>query len=352
MIFFSIGLPSQFAEWCDRLILRLVERCFGSAEAVALNGLDELAARVIRSKTSNLVVCCRQPVLRLQAEILQAQCPFLLALGDPRAALAHLVEHAGYNFADAARAVASSCAAMLTVSQGAQALAVTPQEMQQPSALLHAIARHFQFGLAENELAELGQEVSSTAADLIEQEVRPWWETLSERERSIADGACQPYIAHFAGNQLDRLVWEPELFYTSEDPPSATLLPLTEPIDVTGRQRFLVYGPFINLPSGSWSADVVLGFSAETTGVGFSIEVFAGSQLAHTRIEATGEQVIQSRLYFTLDNAVDQAVQIRISNERAAFDGRLALGYVAMTPQPTISGETRERLAQVLHVIP
>jgi hypothetical protein len=348
MIFFSIGLPSRFAEWCDQLILRLVEQRFGSAEAVALNGLDELAATLIRSKTSNLVVCCRQPVLRLQSEILQAGCPFLLALGDPRAALEHLVEHAGYDFADATRAVASSCAAMLTVSQGAHALAVTPQEMQQPSGLVHAIAQHFQFDFDENELATLSQEVSSPAADLIGQEVLSWWEALSERERSIADGACQPYIAHFAGNQLDRLLWEPELFYTSADPPSATLSPLTEPIDVTGRQRFLVYGPFINLPSGSWSADIVLGFSAETTGVGFAIEVFAGSQLAHTRIEATGEQVVQSRLYFTLDNAVDQAVQIRISNERAAFDGRLALGYVAMTPQPTISGEARERLAQVL----
>ena len=58
--------------------------------------------------------------------------------------------------------------------------------------------------------------------------------------------------------------------------------------------------------------------------------------------------MVQSRLYFTIENSVDQAVQIRVFNERAAFDGRLALGYVAMTPQPTVPGETRERLAETL----
>src|SRR5436305_625527 len=117
MVFFSIGLPSRFAEWCDQLVLRLMQRQFGSAEAVPLNSLDELASAVVRSKATQLVVCCRQPVLRLQTEILQAQRPFLVALGDPRAALRNLIESAGYQFADATRAVASSCAAMLTITK-------------------------------------------------------------------------------------------------------------------------------------------------------------------------------------------------------------------------------------------
>lgn len=80
----------------------------------------------------------------------------------------------------------------------------------------------------------------------------------------------------------------------------------------------------------------------------FVVEVFAGSQLAQTRINAAGEEVVETRLYFTIGNTVDQPVQIRIMNERAAFDGRLALGYVAVTPQSAVSEETRQRLTHAL----
>jgi hypothetical protein len=348
MVFFSIGLPSRFAEWCDRLVLRLVERQLGSAEAVALNSLDELASAVVRTKAASLVACCRQPVLRLQTEILQAQRPFLVALGDPRAALRNLIESAGFQLPDATRAVASSCAAMLTITKAANALALTPDPSLDAYAAAAMVARHFELPLDRAEIAAVVDSLADTGVELTQDDALAWSEELSERERAIIDGAFEPYIAHFGGAPLERLVWEPELFYVTVDPPSAGLLPLTGPVDVTGRTRFVVYGPFINLPPGAWSADVVLGFSAETSGVAFIIEVFAGSQLAHARIEVAGEQVIQSRLYFTIENSVDQAVQIRVFNERAAFDGRLALGYVAMTPQATIPGDTRERLAEAL----
>src|ERR1051325_4978877 len=297
MVFFSIGLPSRFAEWCDQLVLQLVERRFGSAEAVALNGLEELASAVVRTKAGNLVACCRQPVLRLQTEILQAQRPFLVALGDPRAALGNLIEGAGYSLAEATRAVASSCATMLTITKAPSALVLTPDRSLDAYSAAAAIAELFQLPLNRAELTAVVDGLADAVVGLTQEDGLAWLEQLGERERAIINGAFEPYIAHFAGAQLDRLVWEPELFYATQDPPAAGPNPPTRPVDVTGRTRFLVYGPFINLPPGPWSADVVLGFSAETSGMAFTIEVFAGSQLAHTRVEVTGEQVVQSRLY-------------------------------------------------------
>ena len=57
-----------------------------------------------------------------------------------------------------------------------------------------------------------------------------------------------------SGASLERLVWEPELSYLSEEPISSVLVPATRPADLTGRPRFVLYGPFINLPPGPWSA--------------------------------------------------------------------------------------------------
>jgi hypothetical protein len=346
MIFFSIGLPSRLAEWCDAFLLRLVEHQFGSVQAVALNGLEELAGVVIRTRASNLVACSRHPVVRLQTEVLEAGHPFLIALGDPRVALPNLVDRTGYNLVEATRALASSCAAMLTITKAPHAMVVTPEDARDLPAVAAAIAQHFQIPIGAGE--------SSTLVDLLpglepeETDGRSWWGQLSEREQSIVNGALEPYIGQFQGRGLDRVIWEPELFYTTPDPAGPTLVAPNAPIDITGRVRFLVYGPYITLPPGQWSVDVVLGFSGEAAGMGFVVEVFAGTQLASTRIEIVGEQVVEVRLNVTIGNSVDQPVEIRIFNERAAFDGRLVLGYVSMTPQASLPEETRARLANVL----
>jgi hypothetical protein len=342
MVFFSIGLPSRLAEWCDALIVRLVGHRFGSTEVVSLNGLEELAAAVIRMKAANLVVCSRQPVPRLQTEILQADHPFLVALGDPRDALRDLVKRGSIDLVNATRAVANGCAAMLTLTQGAHALVLTSDNARDLRATAAAIARHLEIALDAREVAALVDELPEIEPEGADS--WSWWDRLSEREQVMINGALEPYIAQ----NLERLVWEPELFYLSEEPIASTLVAAIRPVDLTGRPRIIVYGPFITLPPGGWSADIVLGFSAEAAALSFSVEVFAGTQLAQARITVAGEQIIETQLSFTIENSVDQPVQVRIWSERSAFDGRLALGYVAINRQATIPEETRERLTNVL----
>jgi hypothetical protein len=347
MVLFSIGLPSRFAEWCDALALRLAERRFGSAEAVALNGLEDLATAAIRSKAASLVACCRQPVPRLQTELINTGRPFLLALGNPQAALRHLVAGGQFAFADATRAVASGCASLLAITKASNALVLTPADAVDARAVAAAVARHFEIPIEREALPQLLDglpDPGSPRDDAADASL----DDLNERDLAVASGALDAYVGHFAGAPLDRLIWEPELFYTAGDPSAPGLLPVSGPIELTGRTRFLVYGPFINLPSGAWSANLVLGFSPEAVGMSFIVEVFAGAQLAHSRVTVTGDLVSDIRLFFTIESTADQPVQIRIHNERAAFDGRLALGYVAMTPQAAVSDETRERLADAL----
>jgi hypothetical protein len=348
MIFFSIGLPSRFAEWCDALLLRVVEHQFGHAQPAALNSLEELAQILIKSRSLCLVACCRQPVARLQNEIINSGRPFLVAFGDPRAALRDLIDRSGLSLVDATRAVASSCAAIRGIAKAPNALALRPGSLDDPLAAAAVIAEHLEIPVGLPELAALVDQGIASQSGLDAEPELAWLDDLPQHEGAIVIGALGPYFASFAGDELDRLVWEPELFYTLTNPPLPTPTPILGPIDITGRARCLVYGPYINLLPGSWFVDVVLGFSVEAAGMSFSLEVFAGAQLAHTRLQVTGEQVIESRLHVVIGELTDQPVQIRVFNEHAAFDGRLALGYIAITRQPTIPEETRQRLAEVL----
>jgi hypothetical protein len=344
MIFFSIGLPSRLSRWCDALVLRLLEHHFGATEAVALNGLEDLAIALIRTKAAHLLACSRHPAAQLQTEIIKANRPVLVALGDPIEAVRHLVEEAGYDLTDATRAVANSCAAMKALAAAAHALVLVPDNLRDPRAVAEAIADHLQIPVEPGKWPRLLEAVSPPE----EKDRRSWLDGLSQAQNAMVTGALEPYTAFLSGGNLETLIWEPGLFYMSEEPVAPGLVPVTRPVEITGRARFLVYGPFISLPPGRWVAEIVLGFSAEAAGVGFTVEIFAGTSLAHTGIESTGEQVTEIRLDFTIANSANQPLQIRIYNTRAAFDGRLALGYAALTRQAAVSEAIRERLTSAL----
>jgi hypothetical protein len=349
MILFSIGLPSRLAQWCDLALGHVARLALGSADRIALDGLAQLAAAVIGSDGSHLVVCCRRPAINLQAELIKSDRPYLIATSDPRAALGDLVLRGGYSLANATRAVASSCVAMLSLADSPRALVVAPDRAGDAAAIVAAIAAHFGLQLGRGDLVQLVAQLPhiETAAD--DADYRSWSDGLDPDEQAIVNGALEPYVAQFAGGDPRPIVWQPQLFYASEEPsPGPEPTPLRGYVDITGRVRFLIYGPFIDLPQGAWSADVLLGFSAEAAGMHFLIEVYAGAQLAHTWLECSGEQVVESRLNFTIGQSVDQPVQIRVCTQRAAFDGRIGLGYVTIARRPTVPAETREHLAQLL----
>ena len=95
MIFFSIGLPSRFTQLCDALIVRLAEHCLGSVELGSFNSFDDVATAAIRSSAAHFVAVSRQPVVRLQSELVASGRPFVVALGDIRSALHDLMQRPG-----------------------------------------------------------------------------------------------------------------------------------------------------------------------------------------------------------------------------------------------------------------
>jgi hypothetical protein len=347
MIFFSIGLPSRFTQLCDALIARLVEHCLGSVELGFFNSFDDIARAAIRCDAAHLVAASRQPVVRLQAEIVESGRPFVVALGDVRAALRDLLQRPGYDIAAATRELASSCAAMLTLTKTPGALLLPGTHGRDPRRLAAAIAGHFGFPVGPDDIAAIAASVSDSAAAREDDPAAT--DRLAPHEQGIVNGALQPYVTYFAGRDLESIVWEPDLFFATDDRPDAHRRPAVGPIDLTGRARFLVFGPYINLPPGPWSATVVTAFSAEAAGSSFIVEIAAGIQLAYERVQPTGEQVIETNLQFVIANAVDQPVEIRIVSERAAFDGRLALGYVSLVPRSGVRVETQQQLIETLH---
>jgi hypothetical protein len=349
MIFFCVGFPSRFADWCDAVTTRLVQRAHGSTEVVSLNTLEELAIAAIRAGTAHLVVRSRQPASRVAMALSDVQRRFIAILDEPRAAVQDLATRPGYSVVAATRAVASSCASLLSyVSMPGGLVLSAIQNGQDPLTTATAIAHHLELSVNEVDITNIVEALDDGGIVPFRPDEDGWWGRLQESEQGLITGALGAYVEYFRGQELGKITWERELFFISDEPAALEPVPATRPVDITGRIRYLVYGPFIHLPPGSWSATVIFGLSSEATRIPYIVEVFAGTRLTHVRVEPEREGVVEVNLHFTIEESVDQPVQIRIHTERAAFDGRLAIGYVTMTPQEKVRADARTYLTNIL----
>jgi hypothetical protein len=349
MLFFHVGLPSRFSEWCEAVTACLVERALGPVEAINADTLDQFIVPAIRTGSPYLVVSSHEILGPLWAALAEANKPFILAFDHPHHALRNLVVRHGVAFLEATRAIARSCASMAGCASMPGALALhADRDAADLVAIAAAIARHVGLAIGAADIADSVAASADFDPRNDPQEHLSWWDRLEDSQRELVAGAVDPYLALFAGSDLDPLTWERDLFYMNEEPPAETDPPASRPIDITGRPRYLLYGPYITLPPGSWSATVALGFSAEAAELSYLVEVCAGTEtvLAAATLQPGPQRVVETSLNFSL--AMPDMVEIRILNERAAFDGRLALGHVTLTPAGTIRPATRSYLETVV----
>jgi hypothetical protein len=300
MIFFSFGLPGSFADWCDAVTAQLAQCALGSAEIAALNTPEELAIAVIGTVKPHLIATSREPANTLLNAISLVKRRFIVALQDPRHSLRDLVIGQGIDFAEAVRLVARSCAAITRCIQEPDALVLRPdQPVNNCITTIEGIRRHLGLEMSEAEHIETVDALLNLFPEAAVSE-NYWWDQLDEGRRVLANGALEAYIFHFsAGGDLGGISWNRGLFHIFEDPPGHPPPPATRPLDITGRPRILLFGPFISLPPGNWSAKVVLGFSKEAREMSYIVEVFAGIQLTHIRIQPGSESLLEANLHFT-----------------------------------------------------
>jgi hypothetical protein len=331
MLFFVMGLPGRFVERCQATALQLARRAYGSAGLMAGNTLDEIARELLRGGVSHGVVAAHQPRGRLRRALIESGRPFIVAEGDPRAALAELVSGRGMELAAATRIVAGSCAAALCFRDIPGALVLQPDRDGADSlALAAAIARHLRIDAAEGEIAEIVASVGETGDTEAVVNAAGWWKGLGPAERAVAEGALGAYLDPSAEREFAALSWAPELFFVGDRPGE----PVTGDIDITGRVRCLLRGPQILLPPGNWLLSVALDVSPEAAEHHFLLEVAAGAALGHISIEPRDAGVIRAELGVALADLPDQPIDLMLSNQRPAFAGHLRMHGVTLTRKP------------------
>ena len=325
MIFFSFGLPSAFADWCERILTELARHALGQVEVVHANTLEDLGASVIRTGAPHAVFCSRAPDARLSKVLAEAQLPFLFILGDPKSTAAHLMQRGGASATHVAKVLGDGYAHLARYLDLPGAIVLQPESGSTRAAdIVSLLNRRFALNLSEIALAEI---VGETGEEPDENRgaVGEWWQSLSDAEHSLIEGMSENYLNYFGARELKTITWQRELFYLGDRPDS-----FTGPVDMTGRPRYLIRGPYIRLPLGAWTARIVLGCSKEATGVSLLVDICAGVRLNQKRVELERGGVFEFYLPFTIDEQHDEPIDIRIFMEKSAIDGLLSLSHVTL----------------------
>jgi len=343
VIFFSVGLPGRFAEWCDGVIARLAGSLGGPTVARQWPSLDEMlgyhpVGRVLdqvglflmRDAPEQLVIGARQPDERLLAALAATGIPFIVALDDPRGAVVDILEKTRVEPAAATRAVANSCPFIMRYLTIPNALTLHAKNARSnPSGTVSAIAGHLRIPITESQVAEIVEGLAQAGLAPVETNGGAGTQFLPERSRKTLDGALAPYGAFFAGANMSQFVWTRDLFAIVGDP-------IKKPvhlIDVSGGARCLIYGPYIHLPPGSWNARLVLGFSREATGHIFLVDACCcDQQLAATSFRPDSTGIQTAEISFSLGEKTGQGVEVRVMVLDEHAKGQLAFGHVTLTP--------------------
>jgi hypothetical protein len=341
VILFSVGLPSRFTQWCDAVIARLAG-CLGDVEvhacpplldmigyAAAVPMLETLARVMIANRTRHLVIGVRQPDERLRLALAAKSARFVLALDDPSNAVAHLLTETGADPRAAVRAIANSCPMVMPFDGLPGALTMHADQVRpDPAKAVSAIAEHLRIAVEPEVVAAIVDEMTDPCAWPLAGGHADLEEQLPVGSRKMLEGALSAYRTYFWNRRLGQIVWTRDLFHLADDPGRGP----TEPVEVAGDSRILTYGPYVHLPPGSWSAQVILGFSPETAGYTFLIDVYADGQLACATLQPGATRIQSVNLSFVVGEPTGKGVEIRVSVASAAAAGRVALGRVVLQP--------------------
>lgn len=343
MLVLSIGLPGMFTDWGESVIAALIEHAYGTPLVLFANALDDIAETVIMSNADDLVVSIRQPDARLRRALLASVKPMVVFLDDPARSALNLIAHHGRSVVAAVREVSGCCVQLMNFGNIGNALVLNPQgDAGDPGATIRKLATHLGLQVSEQAFAEILARLAHAEPEDYRGDVgedgspgggglRATFDALGERDRAILDETLGTYADAFAGKEFGRLIWPRDLFGIADSQPE----PAMRDIDIAGRARCLVYGPYMQVFAGRWIARMVLGFSAETVGVPFTVDVAAPDRIAHATITPDAAGVYEVNVEFSIEDP-DRPVEVRVWSERPAFEGTIALGFVALTPGPVL----------------
>ncbi|MEZ5817627.1 MAG: hypothetical protein R3D44_11125 [Hyphomicrobiaceae bacterium] len=254
----------------------------------------------------------------------QSGAPILVVLDPPADIVAAAMQRFGTDLRESVRASAKSLSAIHDLAFCPTSFCIGPSSSGAAAEDLAAtISRAFGIALEPQKwrrVVELIQKADATPPKL-SPKAQPTTDVGSAPEIPALGG----FDEVMAGRPASAFVWPTVTFMTAE--PLGE--PLYGPVTMTGGRRCLIYGPYLHLPAGQWTAELEIEVWENTSGNVLKIDVHTDRVIWEAGAPLPEAGRFKCRVPVNVDEP-RLPIQIRLFVDEGALEGRLALHHVTI----------------------
>jgi len=335
MIFPIVGLPGPFTSWCRIAAHKLLEGTGHTADQNHFTGgLADIARQYLKTNADHLVFSVSRPDLEMTAALKSTGRPILFASSDPRRAVLHLIRGGNADHRTAIRILSGDCSCLVAFMGHEHLVTLTAHSARQDIlGAVGVIAKTFQLDADPSLIRHVASETADLLTSMTDPDnggtdpVQGLGETLSDGLGRSAEFILAGFQQFLARDHSVPIIVTKELFLAG-DPPHDHV---EAPLDMTGRPRFIAFGPYVHIPAGKWMLRFVVSFSEEAIGLPCIVDVGVSDihgfqELTRTHVVVSTAGRMEVTLSFQLEDPLTP-LQVRLATDKSVFDGKLAIGF-------------------------
>ncbi len=337
MLFSLFGPPCPMTKWGVHLVRTIVQVVLGEHDFMSCSTVDELQKAWAERKQEHVIFSSDCPASPVANMFLRGRTPIIMFAEEPYDIVGYVMAERKIDLRGAIRIACHSLATLHDLYLDERVLVISrPRNPQYVRSLLAVVAEHLSLHLSEKNISEILLHLDKnrrrselSIEDQIDDHIplsKPvghWTNDFSSEDYDLVRMVIDPLDQAVRQVQCDKIFWPREMFLSSDQP-------LKGAVEMTGKPRHFVYGPYLYLPPGKWIARPQIEIAGNLSNNTVAVDVYNGEILliGQANLPAYGAYIVE------LEIEIQDArlpVEIRIANERGAIEGWLDLVRVELS---------------------
>jgi len=344
----ALGVSTPFVYWGFELVRDIVEAIAGRTVWLHIASLEQLREGFLRRDSASVVVTCDLPDPDFAEFVCASGLPLIVFSDDPEAFLDWAMRSRSMGAVEAARFCTRMYSALAPNLRAERKLVVAARDDATPERIAADVIEFLWPGRGEwlvhgvvQHLVEAGKLTREWPRKLHD---RSEWPDRLEGAAPDAESwrtlcaAVASYVGLTEGQWPQQIVWPLALFHRPDG------RPWRAPIDLTGPARVVLYGPYLHLPVGQWTARVEFEIDGAVSGVEASTDVVVNEVVTEKTFEMPAKGIFAYELSFRVENP-HQWVEIRLFIKKSAIEGVFLPRSVGVRPAPRETVEPARQLS-------
>ncbi|QND50597.1 hypothetical protein HB779_01045 (plasmid) [Phyllobacterium sp. 628] len=344
----ALGMPGLMSFWGNAALQAIAREAFVDHSFVHVETLDDLQSAWKNRTSEDVIVTSHYPATDLCGFLLGTKAPYIVFSENALDATLYLSRQMQVHDISIVRSLSASIACLSQMRS--HSFLVNIERDKVSNLPIHRIVGHMcrKLGISLSTasmvrcLKHLGLEAAETLTSVNQ---IPDFETsvarinhlyaapgdgcseLPDELRQLAVQVLQPFDGYMKTGQKPSLTWPHESFLLA-DKAGATA---AGEIDLVGRARCLVYGPYFHLPAGEWNARFALGINQNIYGQIFTIEIHNSELLSKIRVRPSGTGSFAAEAAFHIERP-KEPIEIRLFTDTGSIEGSIAYWSAELSP--------------------